>query len=135
MFSAGLNLLEMYGQERQDLLQYWARVQRMFLTLYGTKLITVACVTVRRRLYAGPASQYLRGPFYAGPASQYLRGPFYAEPLSDGALLAQRLRELRRDARSEIGITKVCGIVFVKNNISFELRLCGFGLLRHIAKI
>ena len=47
IFSAGLNLLEMYGQERQDLLNYWARVQRMFLTLYGTRLITVACITVR----------------------------------------------------------------------------------------
>ncbi|XP_043197402.1 enoyl-CoA delta isomerase 1, mitochondrial-like [Amphibalanus amphitrite] len=45
IFSAGLNLLEMHNQERQDLLNYWARVQNMFLTLYGTRLISIACIT------------------------------------------------------------------------------------------
>lgn len=45
VFSGGLNFLEMYGREKPDLLEYWGRVQRMFLTLYSTRLITVACIT------------------------------------------------------------------------------------------
>ncbi|XP_037073703.1 enoyl-CoA delta isomerase 1, mitochondrial-like isoform X2 [Pollicipes pollicipes] len=45
IFSAGLNLLDLYDQQKEDLLQYWGMVQEMFLRLYGTSMLTVACIT------------------------------------------------------------------------------------------
>ena len=43
-FSAGLDLSEMYDKSETQLAEFWSAVQELWLTLYGSKLATVAAV-------------------------------------------------------------------------------------------
>ena len=43
-FSAGLDLSEMYNKSEPQLAEFWGAVQEIWLTLYGSKLATVAAV-------------------------------------------------------------------------------------------
>jgi 3,2-trans-enoyl-CoA isomerase len=44
VFCAGLDLSEMYGKSEAQLGEFWSAVQQLWLTVYGSKLATVAAV-------------------------------------------------------------------------------------------
>lgn len=44
IFSAGLDILEMYQPDKQRLQEFWRSLQDMWLTLYGSRLATIAAI-------------------------------------------------------------------------------------------
>lgn len=49
VFSAGLDILEMYGKSPEHCGAFWKTVQEMWLKLYGSNMITIAAINVRAR--------------------------------------------------------------------------------------
>jgi len=45
IFSAGLNLPDLYNQQKPDLIEFWGMVQQMFLNFYSSSMVTVACIS------------------------------------------------------------------------------------------
>lgn len=46
VFSAGLDILEMYGKNPEHYAEFWKSVQDMWLKLYGYRKITIAAINV-----------------------------------------------------------------------------------------
>ncbi|CAI5674257.1 enoyl-CoA delta isomerase 1, mitochondrial isoform X2 [Oreochromis niloticus] len=44
VFSAGLNILDMYGKSPEHCVEFWKAVQEMWLKFYGSNMITIAAV-------------------------------------------------------------------------------------------
>lgn len=47
VFSAGLDILEMYQKNPEHYATFWKAVQEMWLRLYSSSLVTVAAINVR----------------------------------------------------------------------------------------
>lgn len=47
VFSAGLDILEMYGKSPERCGEFWKSVQEMWLKLYSSNLVTIAAINVR----------------------------------------------------------------------------------------
>lgn len=47
VFSAGLDILDMYGKSPEHCAEFWKAVQEMWLKFYGSNMITIAAVNVR----------------------------------------------------------------------------------------
>lgn len=47
VFSAGLDILDMYGKSPEHCAEFWKAVQEMWLKFYGSDMITIAAVNVR----------------------------------------------------------------------------------------
>ncbi|KAI0230048.1 Enoyl-CoA delta isomerase 1, mitochondrial [Lamellibrachia satsuma] len=45
IFCAGLDVLEMYQQQPERLEQFWRSLQNMWMSLYGSRLVTIAAIT------------------------------------------------------------------------------------------
>ena len=45
VFSAGLDLVELYQPQPQRLADFWTAFQQLFLDLYGSRLATIACIS------------------------------------------------------------------------------------------
>lgn len=48
VFSAGLDITEMYGKSPERCGEFWRAVQEMWLKLYGSNMITIAAINVRQ---------------------------------------------------------------------------------------
>lgn len=48
IFSAGLDITEMFGRSEERLGEFWRAVQQLWILLYGSRLATVAAVNVSR---------------------------------------------------------------------------------------
>lgn len=46
VFSAGLDILEMYKPEEERLRAFWRTLQDVFMALYGSSLVTAAAINV-----------------------------------------------------------------------------------------
>lgn len=80
IFSAGLDITEMFGRSEERLGEFWRAVQQLWILLYGSRLVTVAAVNVSRP--AGLGSPSCRktplAPFGAALPSP----PFHSPPPS-----------------------------------------------------
>lgn len=47
VFSAGLDILEMYGKSPERCGEFWKAVQEIWLQLYGSDMVTIAAINVR----------------------------------------------------------------------------------------
>ena len=50
IFSAGLDILEMYQPKPERLAEFWRTLQNMWMRLYGSRLVTIAAIAVSNRL-------------------------------------------------------------------------------------
>lgn len=46
VFSAGLDIMEMYGKSPEHASVFWKAVQEMWLKLYGSNMVTIAAINV-----------------------------------------------------------------------------------------
>lgn len=46
VFSAGLDILEMYGKSPERCGEFWKAVQEMWLKLYSSNMVTIAAINV-----------------------------------------------------------------------------------------
>lgn len=46
MFSAGLDIMEMYGQSPERCAEFWRAVQEMWLKLYSSNMAVIAAINV-----------------------------------------------------------------------------------------
>lgn len=49
VFSAGLDIMEMYGKSPERCAEFWKTVQEIWLKLYSSNMVTVAAINVRHR--------------------------------------------------------------------------------------
>lgn len=47
IFSAGLDILEMYGKSPERCGEFWRAVQELWLKFYSSRLVTIAAINVR----------------------------------------------------------------------------------------
>lgn len=47
VFSAGLDIMEMYRKSPERCGEFWKAVQEMWLKLYGSNMVTIAAINVR----------------------------------------------------------------------------------------
>lgn len=47
MFSAGLDIMEMYQKSPESCAEFWRAVQEMWLKLYGSNMVVIAAINVR----------------------------------------------------------------------------------------
>lgn len=47
VFSAGLDIMEMYGKSPEHCGEFWKAVQEMWLKLYSSNMVTIAAINVR----------------------------------------------------------------------------------------
>lgn len=47
MFSAGLDIMEMYQKSPERCAEFWRAVQEMWLKLYGSNMVVIAAINVR----------------------------------------------------------------------------------------
>ena len=47
VFSAGLDILEMYGKSPERCGEFWKAVQEMWLKIYNSNMVTIAAINVR----------------------------------------------------------------------------------------
>ncbi|XP_042361161.1 enoyl-CoA delta isomerase 1, mitochondrial-like [Plectropomus leopardus] len=50
VFSAGLDIMEMYGRSREHCAEFWRAVQEMWFKLYSTNMVTIAVINVPHRV-------------------------------------------------------------------------------------
>lgn len=65
VFSAGLDILEMYGKSPERCGEFWKAVQEMWLKLYGSDMITIAAINVRMDRLLPPSLLLKKPPFEA----------------------------------------------------------------------
>lgn len=46
VFSAGLDIMEMYEKSPESCGEFWKAVQEMWLKLYGSNMVTIAAINV-----------------------------------------------------------------------------------------
>ena len=50
IFSAGLDILEMYQPDKARLQQFWRSLQDVWIKLYGSRPVTIAAINVSQRI-------------------------------------------------------------------------------------
>lgn len=92
VFSAGLDIMEMYGKSPEHCGEFWKAVQEMWLKLYSSNMVTIAAINVC--IKHTPQPSYFHSVPGKGPNHRKTEEFFYICSCSSSILIENNKKKL-----------------------------------------